>query len=298
MPKVNTHLYFAKNIKNNNEKLSRVIDKYSNYFYLGSIMPDVFYYSKNEEITKVSDIIHGKDGTPTNKLVFDLLNTAKENKDEELLAFIFGFITHCYLDIVFHPIIFYFTGNYYDQDAQKRKTAFYRHNRMEVYLDQRISKEFYFNKLINSELFNNNLISILSKSLNIPKKETASSFKRHYFFNSIFHIKFIFKILLFLNKIYILNNEEKLVFFYEDLHNDEKIKEEIIYRDLFTGEVLKTNLNELLNISNLRTNRALISAYKYYNGEEARGQAEINIAGESLDTGSNKYKIEEIKFTK
>jgi len=297
MPKENTHLYFSKNINKVNMPYTGIINQNINYYYLGSVTPDTFYYSKNIDIQKVSDVIHGKYGQPTNELIFDLLDLAKKNNDEKILSFTMGFITHCYLDIIFHPIIFYLTGNFYDENLTRREEAIFRHRRLEVTIDQKLNKDSYFENLIDKKIFKDiNFIEILSNSFNIPPEDVELSFERQYVLNKIFHKKYYLNILYFLNKIGILNRKSEVSLFYGNLKNDYILNDNIEYRDLFNGEAFSVSLSELFDKANLKTKLALGSAYKYYKGEESRIQAIVNISGENLDTGSKTYSVDDIKF--
>lgn len=299
MPKENTHISFAKKIYSSNEESLKIISKYTNYYYLGSILPDTFYYSKNIKIKILSNILHGENGEPTNKIIFDLLDKAKESKNEKLLVFVFGIITHCYLDMTFHPVIFYMTGNFYNKDELKRQIASYKHRRMEVWLDEKINSKFYFKNLINKEIFNDTkLLTILSDKFNVLIPDIKDSFINQYRRNILFYKKYLLIILYFLNKIHIINNEPKIALFYGHLPNDDLFANEFEYKDLFTGKALKTNINELWEKAEIRTNSALTSAFRYYLDEIQRAEAEVNIDGESLDTGSKEFGVKEIKFTK
>ena len=51
-----------------------------------------------------------------------VLATTTNKKD---LVFALGLITHCASDIVFHPVIHYLSGNYYDKDNKRREKAIY-----------------------------------------------------------------------------------------------------------------------------------------------------------------------------
>ena len=272
MPKENTHLHFAKKIREINLDLQKIIDENINYFYLGSITPDAFYYSNKKEIKEISNFIHGGKGNPTNKIIFDLLDLAKKNRDEKLLAFTFGFLTHCYLDITFHPVVNHF--------ALKSD---YKHRRIEVVLDEKVTDDFYFDNLIDRKLFelknektDKNLIEILSGSLNISAKDTKDSFKRQFLFNKLFKSKYISKILCLLYKIPTFSIRNNLAFFYGKRPDDE---DSTYFVDMIKHE-------ELFAIADQKTKSALISAHRYFMGEVGREEAEKNIVGESLDTGN------------
>ena len=294
MPKENTHLHFAKTTKNYSPDILEIIDRNLEYFYLGSVSPDTLFYSKKAHIKDVADYIHGRDGNLTNIFVFDLLDEARQTKNEKLLTFVFGMLTHINLDIVFHPVIFYLTGNYHHKDEDKRMKAIYRHRRYEVALDKRLNDSSYFEDMISKKVFKDkDLIDAISRSLNISKKDVQLSFERQLFMH-----KYIFKLFKFLCNKLGLNNKNELAFFYGDLEDDCECNDEIEYADLITGEKFKKNINELLTHADKRTKLSISSAYRYYKGIETKVQAEGYISGESLDVGVKNLSVHEIKFVK
>jgi len=44
-------------------------------------------------------------------------------------------VSHIAVDAVFHPLVYYSTGDYYDRDAERRRLARTQHRLFEVYLD-------------------------------------------------------------------------------------------------------------------------------------------------------------------
>ncbi|MCD6569272.1 MAG: zinc dependent phospholipase C family protein, partial [Deltaproteobacteria bacterium] len=151
MPKENTHLFFADNVLKTIEDktLKSVISSNSYYHYLGAIAPDIFYYGTKDNIKMVSEKLHGKDEYPTNKIILEILETSKDNKD---LAFTIGYITHCALDITFHPVIDSIARDYSDKDLDKTDSATYMHRHIETCIDNRLNPDFLMGKLINAYL--------------------------------------------------------------------------------------------------------------------------------------------------
>ena len=90
--------------------------QYSQHAFLGSVAPDVCYYGNNDATKSVSDFCHHK---KTGVLVANMLDEAKnvkEPKDKKaILAFILGYISHIATDIIAHPYINNFAGDYYKQ---------------------------------------------------------------------------------------------------------------------------------------------------------------------------------------
>jgi hypothetical protein len=297
MPKENTHIYFADKVKATLPSLSSMIDTYSQYFFMGSIAPDTFFYSRKEEIQDTSDFLHGKHGTKTNEIVFNLLDIAKKNKDEKILVFVFGYLTHCYLDIVFHPIIFHLTGNFHDKDEHKRQLAVYKHRRREVQLDEKVNKEMHITKHIDKNIFTDiPFLTALVETLNIPQQEVILSFQRQYKTNAWFRkSKHTIKLLHFLHKLGIIKNKTELALFYGQLRKEEKLADMVHYKDLFSDELFSTDIESLFTLASTKAKAALNSAYAYYEGKETRAQAEEHITGENLDTGHSTLSTADIK---
>ncbi len=118
MPKENTHLNFAYGLLEEfqGHDILKDVSENIRHYLLGSIIPDTFYYGSSASLRRISESFHGKDGNPTNKTIVQVLDHARDKKD---ISFILGFISHCALDITFHPVIYYLSGNYYDESPGK-----------------------------------------------------------------------------------------------------------------------------------------------------------------------------------
>lgn len=127
---------------NGQPELARVLTEHRPAAYLGAMAPDAPYYAylgASEMRTMLAEIIHGRGGEDT--YVFPRsLATAIESRESEMdaregLAFLMGVLSHIITDVHFHPMIFYFTGDYYHADPEERRGARARHRLFEVYLD-------------------------------------------------------------------------------------------------------------------------------------------------------------------
>lgn len=113
-----------------------------NFAALGSVGPDVFYFyhvlsrKRNQLGLHWGNLSH-------HSRVFDLmigfLQRVKEMPEgirrEKCYAFAMGYISHCAVDIVTHPYIFYITGDYYSIDLKQAVRAQENHLRVEFQLD-------------------------------------------------------------------------------------------------------------------------------------------------------------------
>ena len=105
----NTHLFAANIIKNKieNETIRNVIEMNQDAYHIGSIFPDIFDFTRDTTIKTLSAVMH----KGTNEIVFQVLDRLRGKKDEENLAFVFGYLTHCAVDQILHPVVFYFSGS-------------------------------------------------------------------------------------------------------------------------------------------------------------------------------------------
>jgi len=117
------------------------IKKYRNFAYLGAIAHDAPYYYKrgHHPFEQVAEFLHGFDGNDTLEPIKKLLTNANKVSDseqrEKLIAFAVGMTSHVAVDVAFHPMVYYFTGNYNNTDCRERSAARAKHRLLEVYLD-------------------------------------------------------------------------------------------------------------------------------------------------------------------
>ena len=101
----------------------------------GALAPDAPYYHRfgGSTYESIAEAIHGSGGEDT----YDVPRTILSRSDAAAeVAFAFGFLSHCVVDAVFHPMIYFFTGNYYHEDPGERLHARRRHRALEVYIDR------------------------------------------------------------------------------------------------------------------------------------------------------------------
>ena len=321
MVKGNTHLFSADMIlkKIKNKEIKKIINSNIDYYYLGSVIPDSFFFHNKEDIKKISDSLHGKDGNLTNKIIFNVLDKIKKtnkkilltqnkfslvnkisnfiNKDKEELAFIFGYITHCALDIIFHPIIYFLSGNYYDKDKEKRDKTAYLHYNIETYIDNKVNNSFFVQNLVKVRLINDlSFTEVIMKNMNAPLKEIKRALRRQIFFNKLFRSESVFNILYLLNKTGIVY-KKNLSLFYGNLKKEKIELNKIQYKDLISGKAKQTNLNKLFTESFYLASQMINSAYDYYCNNISKKQCSKVISGKSLDTGKLKVPVSRIKYT-
>lgn len=109
--------------------------------YIGAVAHDAPYYYRlgaDPAFTHIAEALHSQFGQDTLK---PLLAAGREipkqpaQQHGRLWSFLLGMLSHYATDIVFHPMVYYFTGDYYSSDPGERKRARARHRLLEVYLD-------------------------------------------------------------------------------------------------------------------------------------------------------------------
>ncbi len=304
MPKENTHLYFAHELLGqiNQEQISAIIDKHSKPYYFGSVAPDSFYYSAKASVRKISEALHGRDGRLTNEIIFELLDYAREQKSEADLAFVFGYITHCALDIVFHPMIYYLSGNYYDPDPKKANEAVYLHRHLETYLDAQVNQTYYFNDYVNFKVLRPLYFPhYISKLYRTTPREIERTLKRKSVVYGLLRNNFVLDILYLFYRFIKHSSWSKfkmfLGIFYGNLQRDNRIIPKTInYRDVVTGEPKITTIYDLFNEAGVLAVEMIAVAHNYYERNITKAEAAEIIRGESLNTGRVGMPVGDIRY--
>lgn len=106
---------------------------------LGAVFHDVLFYLRGdhpEGLKALPHRLHGAHGEDTFALLRPQAAHMFARRDEPLpTAFFVGLCSHIFADAALHPMIYHLTGNYYDEDAQKRTGAIRRHRGLECLLD-------------------------------------------------------------------------------------------------------------------------------------------------------------------
>ncbi len=167
MPKEITHMLLADEIAGAAAKtpgITALVKKYSHEYYFGSVGPDFLYYDialpfdnkKNPRGIPWADTIHGAEAEDTMAHLAAVLRILRDeklnhritangqplsvNEKEMLLAFALGYLTHAGLDMELHPVVYYYSGNYYDKHPEAQKDSVTRHRVIETVLDLYVLK--------------------------------------------------------------------------------------------------------------------------------------------------------------
>ncbi|MBU1610456.1 MAG: zinc dependent phospholipase C family protein, partial [Proteobacteria bacterium] len=143
MPKEFVHFHIARRTASNlgDSFLGRSARSREPALLLGSVFHDLWFYitgTRPGRLAAVADELHGKDGQDTFWLIkrqAEIVKKYRENPDsadiaEIAAALLVGMLSHLCADATFHPMVYWFSGNYYSDPR-----AVERHRRLETLMD-------------------------------------------------------------------------------------------------------------------------------------------------------------------
>ena len=299
MPKENTHLFFSHGLLEDlpGDELLRELSWNIDAYYLGAVLPDSFYYSAEGAVASISAFIHGKDGNPTNTLIFEVLDRAPRGAD---LALILGFITHCALDIVFHPVIYYLSGNYYDPDPENRSRATYWHRHLETGLDIALGNTLRMHALVRPHVLKGLIFEgLVSRHFNVTGSRIRGTIRKQVLLNRVFESRRLYRLArLLLRREFILTDPALLGLFYADVkHPCANLEQRFSYQDPVSGEDLETSVFALMRRARTLAADMMEAAHLYARGRIPRDVLADRIPGLSLDTGRMNTPSSTIRYT-
>lgn len=132
--------------KESHPDLWRIAHEHPLCLALGAVAHDAPYYRHGggSRFEWVGSLLHGiGGGTPLADTLRPLSSfgaAVSMQEDGETrdagIAFLMGLLSHYAVDVIYHPPIFFFTGDYYAVDERERSNARARHRLFEVYLDE------------------------------------------------------------------------------------------------------------------------------------------------------------------
>jgi hypothetical protein len=292
----NTHLWAAEQIRNRiaNRIIEETIGNNLDYYHLGAIFPDVLFYSRDPKISETAHILHGKAGAPTNEFIFDVLDQIKDTLDEKNLVFIWGFLTHCAMDIAFHPVVFYFSGYDPQDDHNRRLHSEYLHLHYETIIDRHFNNGIFLENIIKPAIVKD---LIIPPMWDISRQYIENCLKRQIFYFRLIHCRLyylIFKMFANLG----LADKRLVAGFYANLNVEtKKLPEKLNYRDIISGSDKEVRLEDLMEDGVNMAIKMVAAAYNYYAGNISKQSCKSMIAGHNLGTGRPNKTKEDIRFS-
>jgi hypothetical protein len=292
----NTHLWAANAIKKQitNSILREIISTNIDHYHLGAVFPDTLYYSDDSKIKDIANFLHGDTNTPTNKIVFDVLDRIKRTQNDTNLAFICGYLTHCAMDIVFHPVVFYFSGYKKNSGAQEQARSSYLHWHYETFIDKRFNETFFLHHLIKPAVVDD--LTVFSV-LKISKRTIRNCLAKQISYFRRIHSRLFYNVYRVLAKIGWVE-KKYIAGFYANLDVDQnRLAEKIEYQDIISGRTKKATLDGLMANAIEMGVKMVESAYDYYRGNISRQDCERIVVGKNLDTGQGGKTKADIRYS-
>jgi len=296
MASENTHIYIADRIRAeiNDDMLKRIISGHLDYYFIGSIFLDILFFSKDKQIVDVAYNLHGEDGLPTNRIVFDLLDRIKAGKDDTNFSFVSGFLTHYAVDITLHPMVFYFSGYKANGSRRENDRSAYLHWHYETSIDRQVNDRFYLDKIINPETIKG---LVIPQILGIDQSIICDALKRQMKYYSLTRSRLYFVVFQVLCKLGFFP-ARMVAGFHENLKKDKtRLPDPLQYKDIITGESIKITVSDLMEKAIHFGCRMIESAYHCYKGQINNDECQKAIAGQSLETGRLGKRITDIRFS-
>lgn len=273
--------------------MAHIMEEYPRHYCLGAVFPDTLFYSKNDDIFQIAYKLHGDDGSPTNRFVFEVLDRIKGSKDRRNFSFIAGYLTHCAADIIFHPVVFCISGQIADAAANQKQRGSYLHWYHETLIDRHINNGFNVHEQVHPSLISD---LIAPQILNIEAHMIVKALKRQMRYFSMIRSRFYYYVFRILSKTGLMP-PETVAGFYDHLNTEDITLPEIIhYEDLFCGAPIETTLDDLTDQTVKLGGRLIESAHSYFTGFITRDECKQTISGKNLDTGRLDKTAHQIRF--
>jgi hypothetical protein len=292
----NTHLWAAEQIRSRIKDgiIEETIGSDLAFYHLGSIFPDVLFYSKDPEIREAAYFLHGETGAPTNEFIFKVLDPIRDTRDEKNLTFIWGFLTHCAMDIAFHPVVTYFSGYAPQDDQTCQLHSEYLHLHYETIIDRHFNKGFFLENMIKPAIVKDLAIPSIR---NISRRDIESCLKKQIFYFRLTHSRLyyiLFKILANMG----LADKRLVAGFYADLAAEtKKLPQKLTYRDIISGSDMEATLEDLMEEGINMAIKMVETAYDYSAGKISKESCKLTIAGHNLVTGRVGKTKKDIRFS-
>lgn len=297
MPKENTHAAFAHSVLDqvSERSLKQSVCAHLGAYLLGSISPDTFYYSP---YSAVSEHLHGKTGNPTNELLPDLLQDPRNMND---VAFACGYLTHCALDITFHPLIYYLSGNYYDPDARQRARAVYRHRHLETRMDIALDNRLRIHTLLKAGLVEGSAFEdYIANTFSLTPAGIRKSYRTQLLYNHAFTSRTAWMLARVLLTFDLMHDPNVRGLFYDDCRHDtqDPFSGPIVYRDLISGHENVGTVPVLMEAARKKAADMIQAVWSFIQNAISIEELLLAVPGESLDTGKLHAPVENIRHLK
>jgi hypothetical protein len=205
MPSLITHHIFSKDLlkKLNKDELNKFDKELTIYHTFAQSHDYLFYYRFNPKYSKtIKKLGHYAHHHNTQDYLINIIKEIKNNKlenNQQVIAYLYGSITHYVLDTTCHPYIFYKTGVYRKKEKNTKKYHG-KHNEIEknidaIYYEKNTNKKYYkcniSKEIIKKPIFNKELLNTIN---NVYKKTYNKDNIGFYYYKGIIQAKIAYNI--------------------------------------------------------------------------------------------------------
>ncbi len=198
------------------------------------------------------------------------------------------------MDIVFHPVVFYFSGYAPQDDQTSQLHSEYLHLHYETIIDRHFNKGIFLENMIKPALVKGLAIPSIR---NIFCRDIENCLKKQIFYFRLIHSRLYYLIFKRFAKKGLV--DKRLVAgFYANLDVEtKKLPEKLSYRDIISGSHMETTLEELMEEGINMALKMVAAAYDYYAGNISKQSCQNTIAGHNLQTGRCDKTKKNIRFS-
>ena len=267
MPKEITHWWVAQAVYedlDDDSKIKHAITAHFDGYLLGAVFHDALYYytGSTPDFLAIPDALHSAEGQDTYAILRSLMspeNYRNGRVSDFGIALAMGLLTHIQTDKNFHPMVYYYTGDYYADNAAEKHLATRRHREFESKLDKHIQQ--YMGKEAEhnlSQLFNNAkarfisdftpVLRVAELAINIAIDDIINGYQNYVLARKLYNARLIAKTLQWLSPILPAAAKEvvSLSYFKNEFRFPVAFQQTLVYRHPVTGKEITTDIRRLL----------------------------------------------------
>lgn len=281
-------------------RYSTALSRQQSGLLLGSVFHDALFYgvtTSAKPLEKISHTMHGAKGQDTYAILRMQAEHIQSSPNPDMAVALFvGLASHVFADIVMHPMVWHFTGDYYASNAQAKSRARQRHRAMESLMDMVACPEMLGRakysiwrhlRRVGDEMYNSLPIATLANMAGVSEKETRqglrSAWRVFSILQALYPIKTLAKTLHAISP-WLPNSATEIttLFYAPQLLKLKDVLNNIAYKHPVTGEDETTTLSLLIDLAAERASRLCQSVEAGIFGDEP---LIFPGPGPSMDTG-------------
>lgn len=268
---------------------------------LGSVLHDALFYAVTPSSLKLEPLahmFHGAKGEDTYELIRLQTRHASSAQDKDLpVALLVGIVSHLFADIVMHPMVYHFTGDYYAATPKAKTVSRQRHRALEALMDMvacptRIGKARYRLRYLVRRTPDLTSKGLPVKDLGLMANMTPDDIVQHFaegwrvfsILQTLFPIQWLAKSLFGLRRFSPKYVAEVACLFYAPQLMDQAdfLSGIIKYRHPVTGKALQASLDGLMDSA---ANQAAAFCLKLEEAVFEQTEPDLPDTGPSMDAG-------------